>query len=144
MADTHKNQYAHRFCEIMQDLINPISQLQFGVIKMLNANLVEVFINEGIEVDLQMVQGFEEMLDELLLGHYGLLLNEKHPHTYSKEAEEYFAHMNNLDAMAVVMYTRFTDIASKYLQSFHETSSWKMKVFYNRDKALGWLEKQMG
>ena len=128
----------------MQDLINPESQLQFGVIKMLNANLVEVFINEGIEVDLQMVQGFEETLAELMNGRYGLLLNEKYPHSYTVEAEEYFAQMKQLDAMAVVMYTRFTDIASKYLESFHETSSWKMKVFYNRDKALGWLEKLLG
>ncbi len=128
----------------MQDLINPESQLQFGVIKMLNANLIEVFINEDVEVDLQMVQGFEEVLEELMPGRYGLLLNEKHPHTYTTEAEEYFAQMKHLDAMAVVLYTKFTDIASKYLQSFHETSAGNMKVFYNRDRALGWLEKQLG
>ncbi len=127
----------------MQDLFNPQTQLQFGVIKMLNANIAEVFIHEGIQVDLQMIKECEQMLNELMPEPFGLLLNEKHPHTYTLEAEAYFSQMQNMDAMAVVMYTKFTDIASKYLMSFHESSSWNMKVFYDRDKALTWLEVQV-
>lgn len=128
----------------MQDLINPQSQLQFGVIKMLNAHLVEVFIDKDIKVDLDMMIECEDMLSELMPGPYGLLLNEKQPHTYTPEAEAYFSEMENMQAMAVVVYTRFTDIASKYLQSFHEDAAWNLKVFYDREKALEWLEGQSG
>lgn len=127
----------------MQDLINPQTHFQFGKVKMLNANLVEVFINEGIEVDLDMMLECEEMLDELMPGHYGVLLNEKNAHTYAEEAKAYFSEMRRMDAMAVVMTTRFTDIADKYLQSFHEDANWNLKVFYDRGKALEWLEAKI-
>ena len=124
----------------MQDLINPHTQFQFGTIKMLNANLVEVFIVEGVEVDLDMVIECEDVMNELMPGHYGLLLNETKAHSYSDEAKAYFSEMNNMDAMAVVLNTRFTDVAEKYLQSFHEEATWNMKVFYDRGRALEWLE----
>lgn len=127
----------------MQDLINPQNHLQFGVLKMLNPRLAEVFINEDVEVDLAMVKECEETLNELMPGPFGLLLNEKKRHTYSPAAESYFSQMENMEAMAVVLYTRFTDIASKYLQSFHEEAEWNMKVFYDREKALEWLEGKL-
>ncbi|MFK7845281.1 MAG: hypothetical protein AB8G77_08270 [Rhodothermales bacterium] len=126
----------------MQDLINPQSQLQFGVIKMLNANLAEVFINKGIAVDLDMMIECEDVLDKLMPGPYGLLLNEKETHTFTPEAESYFSEMKDMHAMAVVVYTKFTDIANKYLKSFHEDVNWNLKVFYDREKALEWLESE--
>ncbi len=127
----------------MQDLINPQTQFQFGTVKMINANLAEIFINEDVKVDLQMAIECEEVLDMLMPGKYGLLLNERSVYSYTKEAESYFSEMHNLHAMAVVLNTKFTDIASKYLQSFHEQVGWNMKVFYAREKALEWLESKL-
>lgn len=127
----------------MQDLINPETQFQFGTVKMINANLAEIFINEDVKVDLQMAIECEEVLDMLMPGKYGLLLNERSEYSYTKEAESYFSEMNNLHAIAVVLNTKFTDIASKYLQSFHEEVDWNMKVFYAREKALEWLESRL-
>ncbi len=127
----------------MQDLIHPETQFQFGTVKMINANLAEIFINEEVQVDIDMAIECEEVLDELMPAHYGLLLNERTPHSYTAEAESYFSEMDNLHAMAVVLNTKFTDVASKYLQSFHEEVTWNMKVFYNREKALEWLESKL-
>lgn len=124
----------------MQDLINPETQFQFGTVKMINANLAEIFIKEDTKVDLQMAIECEDVLDILMPGKYGLLLNERSAYSYTEEAEAYFSEMNNLHAMAVVLNTKFTDVASKYLQSFHEEVAWNMKVFYDREKALEWLE----
>ncbi|MEM8488549.1 MAG: hypothetical protein AAF564_23580 [Bacteroidota bacterium] len=127
----------------MQDLINPETKFQFGKIKMINANLAEIFINEDVKVDLQMAIECEDVMDMLMPGKYGLLLNERSAYSYTDEAESYFSEMDNLHAMAVVLTTRFTDIASKYLQSFHEEVDWNMKVFYDREKALEWLEGKL-
>lgn len=127
----------------MQDLINSRTQLQFGGVKLLNANLVEVFINAGVEVDLQMVLECEKMLTELMGGAYGILLNEKHVHSFTPEAKAHCRQMNGLKAIAVVMKTKFTDIANKYLESFSEDSGDNERVFYDRDKALEWLESQV-
>ncbi len=127
----------------MQDLINPQTQFQFGTVKMINANLAEIFINEDVKVDLQMAIECEEVLDMLMPGKYGLLLNERSEYSYTEEAEWYFSEMHNLHAVAVVLNTKFTDIASKYLQSFDEELDWNMKVFYAREKALEWLESKL-
>lgn len=127
----------------MQDLILPESQLQFGTIKMITANLVEITIDRGIEVTLPMMLRCEEMLQELMPNGFGIVLNEMNPHTYTPEAKVYQTHLKNLKAMAVVLNTRFTDIATKYLQSFDEDSVANLRVFYNRDKALEWLERKV-
>ena len=127
----------------MQDLINPDTQFQFGTVRMINANLAEIYINEGVKVDLQMAIECEEVMDLLMPGGYGLLLNERSSYAYTEEAEAYFSEMSNLRAMAVVLNTKFTDIASKYLQSFHSEVDWNMKVFYDREKALVWLESKL-
>ncbi len=129
---------------IMRDLILPQTQLRFGAIKMVNASLVEVIINPNVEVTLPMMLRCEEVLTDLMHGNYGLLWNEMHPHTYAPEAKAYLTQMNNIKVIAMVMSTRFNDIAIKMLQSFQEEDSAHMKVFYNREKALEWLESRVG
>lgn len=125
---------------IMQDLFLPDSQLQFGTLKMINASVVEITIDGGIEVSLPMMIRCEEILQELMPDGYSIVLNERHPHTYTPEAKAYQIQLKKLKAMAVVLHTRFTDIATKYLQSFEVDGMTNLKVFYNRDKALEWLE----
>ncbi len=129
---------------LMQDLILPQSQLQFGVIKMINARVVEIIIDRGVEVTMPMMLRCEEILSELITGEFGILLNEMNPHTYRPEAKIYQTRLKNLKAMAVVMNIRFTDIATKYLQSFDVSALANMKVFYNRENALEWLERKVG
>lgn len=128
----------------MQDLVSVNSQIAFGQVKLLSGRIAEVVINKDLVVDLEKVRDYEEAISQMLPGPYGLLINEAHPHVYTEEAQEYLAKSNNVKATAMVLYSRFADVASTYLRAVHEHADWNLKVFYDRSKAIAWLSEKVG
>lgn len=128
----------------MQDLVSSNSQIAFGRVKLLSGRIAEVAINKDLVMDLEKVKDYEEAISQMLPGPYGLLINEEHPHVYTAEAREYLAKSENIKASAMVLHSRFSDVASVYLRAVHEHADWNLKVFYDRAKAVTWLREKLG
>ena len=127
----------------MQDLVSINSQITFGSIRLIDSRIGEVVIHEGMVVDMEMMMNLHEKLSALFSGDFVLLLNEKNNHTYTVEAQKYLAGIKGLRAMAVLYSMRFNDTVSEYLRIFHEDSRWNLKIFYDRGKAIEWLETNL-
>ena len=114
-------------------------ELPFAKIKILQDNIAEVVINEGIEMDVKMVGQYHDFLLSHLRSPFFLQINKVNAYTYDFQAQIKLAALKEINAMAVVAYSRATKLSTESLVSYPRSNKWNLKVFSNRDEALAWL-----
>jgi len=117
-------------------------ELPFAKIILLREDLAEVIINEGVEMDVAMVDQFHDFLLSHLSAPFFLLINKIHSYTYDFEAQLKLGTLKELNAIAVVAYTRMTKLTTETVASLPRDVKWNLKIFTNRDEALSWLDSQ--
>ncbi len=116
-----------------------LHELPFAKIIILREDVAEVIINEGVQMDSAMVDRYHAFLLSHLRAPFSLLINKVNAYTYDFEAQKKLATLEEINVMAVVAYTRVTEIATETLASVPRAVEWKMKIFSDRDSALDWL-----
>ena len=116
-----------------------LHELPYAKIIILQDNIAEVMINDGVKMDLEMVEHYHEFLLSHLRSPFSLLINKINSYTYDFDAQLKLATLKEINAMAVVAYDRITRITTETLASYPRSEKWNLKVFSNRDEALNWL-----
>ena len=119
-----------------------LHELSFAKIIILRDDLAEVMINDGVQMDADMVAQYHEFLLAHLRAPFSLLINKINAYSYNFEAQEKLATLKEINAMAVVAYNRVTRITTETLASFPRDVKWNLRIFSNREDALSWLESQ--
>ena len=119
-----------------------LHELPFAKIIILRDDIAEVMINDGVEMDMNMVDQYHDFLLTHLRAPFSLLINKVNAYTYDFHAQEELATLKEIKAMAVVAYNRVTRIATETLASFPRDVKWNLQIFSNRDEALAWLVSQ--
>ncbi|MGB5604488.1 MAG: hypothetical protein WBO14_18850 [Gammaproteobacteria bacterium] len=114
-------------------------ELPFAKIIMLRDDIAEVMIDEGIEMDNEMVEQYHGFLLAHLRAPFSLLINKINSYSYDFHAQQKLATLREINAMAVVAYNGMTKITTETLASYPRDVKWHLKVFSNRDEALAWL-----
>jgi hypothetical protein len=117
--------------------------LSFGTITLLRPDLAEVIVNEGIEMDMDMVDEYHMFVSELLAEPCGTLINKKNRYTYTFEAQLAIATLEKIKASAVVVYSETSRISTDALLKLPTHLQQNIKMFSNRDAGLRWLEQQL-
>lgn len=125
-------------------IIMELHDLAFAKIILLREDLAEVIVNEGVEMDVAMVEQYHDFLLKHLSAPFSLLVNKVNSYTYNFDAQQKLATLEQIDRMAVVAYDRVTEISTKYLASLPRTVNWNLKVFASRDEAYKWLTQETG
>lgn len=116
--------------------------LDFAEITLLREDIAEVIINEGVEMDMNMVEQYHDYLLSHLRAPFSLLVNKLNAYTYNFEAQQKLATLKEINAMAVVAYNRVTLISTETLSSYPREDKWNLKIFADRGDALTWLLSQ--
>ncbi|MCK5721196.1 MAG: hypothetical protein KAI84_01560 [Gammaproteobacteria bacterium] len=116
--------------------------LPFAKIIVLRNDIAEVIINDGIDMDLAMVNEYHKFLLSHLKAPFSLLINKINSYSYCNEALEKIATLKEINFMAVVSYKNSTTITTKYLVSFPRDVEWNLEIFSNREDALDWLKSR--
>lgn len=119
-------------------------ELSFGILTVLRHGLAEVIVNEGIEIDLDMVDEYHMCISEFLPDPCGILVNKKNKYTYTFEAQMNIGRMEKIKALAMVVYSDTARIASEAVMKLPPPPTQNMKIFSDRDAALQWLGQQVG
>ena len=114
-------------------------ELPFAKIIILHDNIAEVVINDGIEMDVKMVEQYHDFLLSHLHSPFSLLINKINAYSYDFQAQIKLATLTEINAMAVVAYNCVTKLNTETLASYPRSEKWNLKVFSNRDEALAWL-----
>lgn len=114
-------------------------ELSFAKIIILRDDIAEVMINEGVQMDLNMVQQYHNFLLSHLRAPFSLLINKVNAYTYDFDAQEQLATLEEINVMAVVAYNRVTEIVTETLAAYPRAVEWNLEIFSNREEALAWL-----
>ena len=117
-------------------------ELPFAKIIILRDDLAEVMINDGIQMNMAMVEKYHSFLLSHLKPPFSLLINKINSYSYDFDAQEHLATLDEINAMAVVVYNRVSKITTETLASFPRDVKWNLKIFPDRDEALAWLLTQ--
>lgn len=114
--------------------------LSFAKIIIIRKDIAEVIVNDGIDMDIAMVDEYHNFLLSHLTSPFSLLINKINSYSYTGEAQEKLATLNEINSMAVISYKNLTTIVTQDLLSFPRAVEWDMKIFSNREDALVWLK----
>jgi len=94
---------------------------------------------------LEMVEQYHKFLLSHLVSPFSLLINKINSYTYNFDAQMNLATLKEINAMAVVVYTRASKISTEYLKSsVPRKTDWNLEIYSNRDEALNWLKSEQG
>lgn len=113
--------------------------LPFAKITLIREDLAEVVINEGVEINMEMLNQYHDFLLNHLRPPFSLLINKINTYSYTFDAQAKLATLKEINAIGVVAYNRVTLMALDSLASFPREVKWNMKAFTNYDDALSWV-----
>lgn len=117
-----------------------LHELPFAKIIILRDDIAEVMINEGVEMNADMVEQYHTFLLSHLRHPFSLLVNKVNSYTYDFDAQLNLATLNEINVMAVVAYKRVTRLSTEMLASaIPRDVDWNLNIFSNRDDAMDWL-----
>jgi hypothetical protein len=116
-----------------------LHELPFAKVIVLRDDIAEVMINDGVIMDIAMVEQYHDFLLTHLRAPFSLLVNKVNAYSYDFNAQEKLATLKEINAMAVVAYNRVTEITTETLASYPRNVKWNLRIFSNRDDALAWL-----
>ena len=114
-------------------------QLDFAKINIIRDDIAEVIINDGVEMNADMVDQYHAFLLSHLKPPFSLLINKLNSYTYDFEAQQSLGTLKEINAMAVVVYNQISKVSTSNLASFPRSTQWNLHIFYNTDDALNWL-----
>ena len=117
-------------------------ELPFAKIIILRDDIAEVMINEGVQMNLDMVEQYHDFLLSHLQAPFSLLINKVNAYSYDFDAQQKLATLKEIRAMAVVAYNRVSRIATETLAAYPREVKWNLKIFSDRQEALNWLKVQ--
>ena len=116
-----------------------LHELPYAKIIVLQDDIAEVIIDDGVIMDEAMVEHYHGFLLSHLKAPFSLLINKINSYTYDFNAQMKLATLVEINAMAVIAYNRITKNTTELLASYPRSKEWNLKVFPNRDEALNWL-----
>lgn len=115
-------------------------KLSFGTIIILEDDLAEVIIDEGVVMNEVMVDLYHDFLLSYLKAPFSLIINKKNSYSYTFEAQKVIANLKEIHAMAVIVGTNGAIMSTKTLIQINDSSDWNIKLFRTRPEALEWIE----
>jgi hypothetical protein len=117
--------------------------LNFGKIIIIDENIAEVIVDDGVEMGLQHVDEYQQFLLNHMQTPFGLLVNKVNSYSYTFEAQMKIGTLPEIKAIGIVVYTNAAEQATSYLYKIHEHDKWNLRLFSGRKEALLWLRGEL-
>jgi hypothetical protein len=122
-------------------------RLSFGYFTLLAENIVEVTIDEGIELSLEMVEECDVFFKTHIFGGFGMLINRINEYTYSYEAQLSIGSYEGLKAIAFVYYSDKSKVIVDELNLTRAYDKWNSCTFSGLElewqQAFQWLKHEL-
>jgi len=123
------------------------NRLSFAYFNILSDNILEVVVDEGIEMTMEMIEECHQFISTNFQEDFGILVNKVNNYAYSYEAKLSVAAYENLKALAFVYYSKESRETTKELNEIRALDGWNYKVFSGLElgwqQAYEWLQKEL-
>lgn len=117
-------------------------KLSFATINVLEENLAEVIINEGVIVDLNMVEEYHNFLVNRLKAPFGLFFNKINSYSYNFEAQKTMSILDSVKAVAILNHSLVSVLATEMILKINAVNDHRIiELFVNKDEALNWIKR---
>ncbi len=122
-------------------------RLSFAQINIINNQIAEIIVDDGVVVSLEMVEEHDDFLTSIFNGEFGILVNKINDYHYSPEAQLIMGSIENIVAVAVVNYTTQDKQSSKEIIDKRFMDQLNIKIFsgleLGRQQAITWLQQEL-
>lgn len=122
-------------------------RLSFGCVGLLAHNIVEITVDEGVEVSLEMLDEYQQFLEKHVVKDFAMLINQINNYTYSFEAQLSVGSYEKLAAIAFVYFNDKSKLVSEKLSARRKHDNWNFRLFSGLElgwqQAHSWLQKEM-
>lgn len=119
----------------------------FACFNIISDKIIEVIIDEGVEMTLEMVEVYHDFIVEHMEGDFGLLINRLNRYSYSFEAQLSVSSNEKMKAIAFIYYDEETKLSSMALNQRRINDGWNLQLFsgleLGREAALTWLNSEL-
>jgi len=116
-------------------------KLDYCTIQVRDDNILMFEINDGVNVDSEMVAELTHLADESMSGSFGILSNRIHSYSLSFEAMSALAQYDNMVALAIVVHSAKSRLLVETQNFFISALKKKpIKIFMEFDSAVSWLQ----
>jgi len=115
--------------------------LPFGSITIMEKNIAEVIIADGIEMDYKKVEYFHRFLKTHFENSFSILVNNKHSYSYTFDAQKRLGNIEEITAIGFVNYTSGAELSMQTIKQISKKTL-NLKSFITRDEALNWIVEQ--
>ncbi len=119
-----------------------LHELPFAKLVIIRDDIVEVMINEGVELNLDMVNQYHEFLLSHLKAPFSIIVNRIHSYTYDFEAQLSISSLPEIHAIAAVVYSRVARFSMESMASIPREKTLHSQFFNNKEDALIWAISQ--
>jgi len=116
--------------------------IMMGKVIQHNDQLVEIIVNEDIEVSVDMVKEYHDLLESMMPVPFGVLVNKIYAYSYTFEAQQLIGTSPKIKAIAIVTYNPTSQISAACIAAIPRTPPWNSSLFNDRDEAIEWLYQQ--
>jgi hypothetical protein len=122
-------------------------RLSFGYFNLLTDNILEVTVDEGVVMTLEMIEECHQFVDKYLTHNFGMLINRINNYNYTYEAQLSIASYQGLKAIAFVYYDATAKETIQNLQEKRMSDAWNYQIFSGLElgwqQAFQWLENEL-
>lgn len=113
-------------------------RLSFASFNIIAENIIEVVVDEGALVTIEMIDESYEFVQQNMQQSFGLLINQINDYNYTLEAKLSLASYENMKAIAFVYYNEQGKNSALALQKLRAIDDWNVDNFSGLQ--LGWQQ----
>lgn len=116
-----------------------LHKLSFGKVGVLRHNIAEVIVDEGVNVDLVMVEEIHHCFLSIFTHSFSLLINKTNSYSTELDALIEFGKLENIDKIAVFAPNKMAKLSADFAADIPSSAVLDIQVFPNRNDAFTWL-----
>lgn len=118
-------------------------KLPFGCLRCPADNIVELIIDEGVEINVDMARAFQVAIEQWVDGPTGLVVHKLNSYSVSFDAQQIIGDLPGIAVSAVVAYNRFGEMSAQQIIAMSEMPEGDIAIFPTLENAVFWLQKRL-
>lgn len=116
-----------------------VHRLSFCKLQIIDQNIVEVMLDEGVEISGQMVDEFFDAITGKMNEEISILLDKATNYSYKFDALIQLSELTKIQNIGVVTYGSVSRSSAIFMMERFNKSNKNVELFENREDALAWL-----
>lgn len=114
-------------------------RLSFGKVIVIAPNTAEVIVDEGVNIDLDMVTEIHHCFLTIFTCSFSLLINKSNSYSTQLDALIQFGTLSAIDKIAIFAPNKMAKMSADFSADIPSSAALNIQVFTDRNDALSWL-----